>query len=211
MIKKIIINNQTIDAERIKDFYRQNDKLVVICTSSQKGVKYEILEAPMKEVEFVTVPHDPEYQKQIESEIAAKFLHDIAMNWNGSFTSLESVIIYPEPKTATESSRTDRECALFGPFGMRKEYTGKTYCKVGDEPKSDIEVVYPFCSVTKKAFNEAMEKMSASMKSAGESINQGLKEMAKSNESIKVDLSVDGEQLQKMIKAYGKAITRSGG
>lgn len=189
MIKKIIINNQTIDAERIKDFYQQNGKLVVICTSSQKGVKYEILEAPMKEVEFVTVPHDPEYQKQIESEIAAKFLHDLAINWNGSFTSLGSVTTFPNPKTATEMLQRD-------------EYISRRFmpCFKNEnmEPKASEEVV-------RKAFNEAMEEMSASMKTAGESINEGLKAIAKGN------LSVNSEQLEKMIKAYGKAITRSGG
>lgn len=151
MIKKIIVNNQIIDVERIKDFYQQNGKLVVICASSQKGVKYEILEAPIKEVEFVTVPHDPEYQKQIESEITAKFLHDLAMNWNGSFTNLESVITYPEPKTATEMLQRD-------------EYIRRRFmpCFKGEnmEPKASEEVV-------RKAVKEALEEFENKTKKAG--------------------------------------------
>lgn len=113
----------------------------------------------------------------------------------------------PEPKTATESLRTDRERLLFCPFGIRKEYTGKAHCKVGDEPKSDFEMVTPLPEIKKKS----VEEMIASMKAAGELIKKSMEAISKADETIKIDCSIDREQLSKLINAHSEAITRSGG
>lgn len=124
--------------------------------------------------------------------------------------------------------------------GRDQSHVYYEYSKVGDEPKSDIEMVTPLKKKTfsecakdagitfmpcfksenmeplapeetfKKAFKEAMEEMTASMKNAGEQIKNGLESMKKATEPIKVDLSIDGEKFSKLIKDYGKPMARSG-
>ena len=73
------------------------------------------------------------------------------------------------------------------------------YSKVGDEPKSDVEVVYPI-----KTIEQAFKESTDAIKKAGEAIQ-------KCCETIKVDCSIDGERLSKLIKDYEKPMARSGG
>ena len=60
-------------------------------------------------------------------------------------------------------------------------HTYHEYCKVGDEPASDIEIVSP-TEKLKKAFNEA------------------IKEMGNTPKTIQVGITLDGEQFAKAIK-----------
>lgn len=72
--------------------------------------------------------------------------------------------------------------------GRDMAYTYHEYCKVGDEPASDIEIVSP-SEELKKAFNEA------------------IKEMGQNPKTIQVGLTIDGKQFAKAIKP-GDAIRK---
>ena len=65
--------------------------------------------------------------------------------------------------------------------GRDRTHTYHEYCKVGDEPASDIEIVSP-TEKLKKAFNEA------------------IKEMGNTPKTIQVGITLDGEQFAKAIK-----------
>ena len=136
---------------------------------SDNGTRFTI-EASLKDVEFLTTSSTLDWHGYEVCGDHGFFGPPFGSHKNDTdmVTPLEQIkkalyesmgITEPDPNMATESSRTDRERALFGPFGMRKEYTGKAYCKVGDEPKSDIEVVPPLSNETEKSTDGFIEEM----------------------------------------------------
>lgn len=184
------------------------------------------LETKLENVEFLS--NTPVYGLQVEEEFRCNVFGDKSRRW----------VVYESDKSNAESEITVEDVKQ-----AVREYTEQMsdtpnvnvqltspYYKVGDEPKSDIEVVYPLERV-RKTFKESIEQMGKepindayndkakasddaavkAMKDAADAIGKAAEAICKAIEPMKVNLSIDSEQFSKLLKKYNQDITRSGG